>query len=87
MIKACKKYIDYIPFTIITLIFLSEIEIHNHAIDISYQLCTNIICISIFYFILYNCSFKHFKHSQYLAFMIASILWFTLLYIKKNHLF
>ena len=78
----CKKYYDYIPITLLGLLFITETDIERHAIHTSCNLCINIISIVCFY-----CICLHFEQSKIVAFITSIIIWMTLFYIKQNHLF
>jgi hypothetical protein len=81
-LKDCKKYYDYIPITLIALLFIAEeSDMHHHAIHNSCQICINIISIVVFY-----CIILHYEKSKVLAFVISLIIWIVLIYIKDKHL-
>lgn len=78
----CKKYYDYIPITLLGLLFITESDIKIHALHTSCNLFINIISIVAFY-----CISLYFEQSKTTAFITSIIIWITLFYIKQNHLF
>lgn len=76
-----KNHIEYIPFLLLSLIFLSHDDLHKHAIQNSFQIITVIITFVIFYFVFYKTNIK------ILALLIALIIWIIMIYLKKNYVF
>lgn len=76
----CKYYLDYFPLILLTLFFLSETDIEQHALRTSYQISITIVTLSIFYII--SLRLKNIN----IAFALSIIVWILLIYIKKNYI-
>jgi hypothetical protein len=71
-----RKLGDYIPMVLISLLFIAEKELSNHALNVSLQLALTIFIIIVFFTILYQCQ------SKKMAIIVSFIVWIFLIYIK-----
>ena len=71
-----RKLGDYITMVLISLLFIAEKELSNHALNVSLQLALTIFIIIVFFTILYQ------SQSKKMAIIVSFIVWIFLIYIK-----
>jgi hypothetical protein len=72
-------YVEYIPIAFIGLLFIELEFLHKKALLISCQLVITIICSFLFFFLVLRMQLH-----RYLAFMIVTLCWILMIYIKRN---
>lgn len=75
-----RKLGDYVPMVLVSLLFIAEKELSNHALNVSLQLALTIFIIIVFFTILYQCQ------SKKMAIIGSFILWIILVYIKDIYI-
>ena len=75
-----KKLTDYVPLVLITLLFVAETELQDHALNISVQIALTIFIIIVFFTVLHQCN------SKKIAITISFVLWIILVYIKNIYI-
>ena len=78
LFKKYQDFTDYFPIMLIALIFAAEHEMETHARNISLQILATIVCALAFFSIIYTCGIK------WIALLVAFILWFGFIAIKKK---
>jgi uncharacterized membrane protein YecN with MAPEG domain len=86
MLSFLKNFTEYIPFILISLIFIAEAEIETHAFKTSCNLCITIISLVVFYAIYFNIKNNNNNSKKIIACIISIITWIILVYVRKNHL-
>lgn len=77
-----KKYLSWvgiIPFTLVTMVFLTENELYKHASKTCFGLLLGLIIYSLLYFML-----LHLHVNKWVAISIAFILWVIAFCIKET---
>lgn len=72
-----KKFLDYLPFILIPLIFITDEEMEKHALRTSFQLGIVVLTLIIFFLIFFR------FRSKAVAFLVAVGLW-GFLQFQKN---
>ncbi len=75
-----RKLGDYIPMVLVSLLFIAEKELSNHALNVSLQLALTIFIIIVFFTILYQCQ------SKKMAIIVSFIVWIFLVCIKDIYI-
>lgn len=76
----CRNFGEYLPLVLVTLLFVAENELGNHAISVAFQLGITAIVLCIFYLTLACFG------GRYIALFIAVVIWIALIYLKKSYL-
>ena len=83
LFKFCSKLSDFFPIVLISLLFVSEIDIHGHikntVIWHSCQFLVVLLILGIF-FLFVAC----YKYSKNVILMICLFLWFLFIYVKEK---
>lgn len=77
-----KKYLSWfglIPLTLVTMVFLTEKELHDHAAKTCFGMLLGLIVYSLLYFML-----LHLQVNKWVAIMIACVLWIFAFFVKKQ---
>lgn len=77
-IKNVRNYTEYIPIMLLGILFIAEEEIERHAINISYQMAISAATAVVFFVL-----FMRFKLGKRTCFLLATLMWLMLIYVKR----
>jgi hypothetical protein len=80
MLQTCKRYFDYLPVILLTLLFATETELEKHAIFFSCQICIVLLTTILFFLLTLK-----FGSERKTAFAVSFVLWIILMYYKRTY--